>query len=187
MMKTMLSMIHRRRSCLAAPLLRMILRGIYAIQQFFVKAVEKFTGAAFPTSASKPEETGMPFYIVAECTVTAVASIVKHVTTDGGCRHGRIYNVLGEIKIGISHETRRRRCFLGEFLVHGKENLHTRIYLLLKINIVGAIANFVCFINRAGNCCHGCACIGRSSRSRYCFFTFYAILSWPSRPKKGRS
>ena len=127
MMKRILTMITRRRGCVAAPLLRMIFRGVYTIQQFFVKAVEKFTGTAFPASASKPEETGVPFHIVAECTVTAVASIVKHVTTDWERRHGRIYNVMGEIKISICHEACRGGCFLGEFLVHGKENLHTRI------------------------------------------------------------
>ena len=94
-------------------LLRMTLRGIYTIQQFFVKAVEEFTGIAFPTTTSKPKETSMPIHIVAKRTVTAVASFVKHMTTDWGRRHGRIYNVLRNIEVGIRHKTSRRGCLFG--------------------------------------------------------------------------
>lgn len=100
-------------------LLRIILGDIYAIQEFFVKAMKEFTGIAFSTTTTKPKETRVPIHIVAKCAVTAIASFVKHVPTNRRRLNSGIYNVLGQIEVGIGHETRRRGCFFGQFLIHG--------------------------------------------------------------------
>lgn len=171
------------RTFVAGLLFRLVFRPVNPIQQLFVKTVQKFTGASLSTATSEPKETRVGFHVVAKRTIAPVTPIVKHVATDWGLRQGGINNVLGEIKVRIGHETRRRSCFLREILVHGKENLDTRIQLLLEINIVGAAGAFV---NRANRCRHGCAGIGRPPRSRYCFFAFYTILSGSRRSEKCR-
>ena len=146
--------------------------------------MQKFTGGAFATTTSKPEETCVILHIVTEGTIAAVTPIVQHMATDWGRRHGRINNVLSEVEVGVCHDTCRSGSFLREFWIHRKKNIDTRIQLLLKVKTIGTRASFV---NRAGHCCYGCAGIGRSSRPRCCFFALNTILSRSSRSEKSRS